>query len=447
MGTFGLGRREGPATLLLTRPRLVAATMVAKSSGVQAKKLAKKPTLADVVEVAEAVLLREPPKIPTYRQGDRCVVSGHNHGVVQFVGQIKDLGTGLWVGVQLDHPVGNTNGKIGGRVLFGCPPRHGGFYRASDLQPETSEKSDSKVAAVADTASSIAAPVKPVKRSPSLSAAEAEAPPPSKLKKAMQQVLQQNQEAAEAAAEEAEVDEPPWVPVASAQRSHCAGRGLHTAVVKQLAQFLITAFDCEGMRRVCGGDAFVVAVRGVSPPSNLRVKLHDHGNGSYTAEYRPEVSGQLVVTITLDGVAVAGSPFKVHAVTLRPESRQCVLRGDALQFAVARKPMTFEIDFVDGLGQVAVAEDVDVRLERFEPLPAEEVTAKRAKVEAQRPAARVAQRPGARVAARRMRAAARWQRNRVRRIRRSLCKMRTKTRSSRRGLRARGSCECSSAKG
>ena len=122
---------EGGAAALPAPP----SPLKRQGTSVVKRKLAKKPTANELGldATTEAVLLRAPPKIPTYRQGDRCVVNGTHHGVVQFVGMIGPLGPGLWVGVQLDEPVGNSNGKVGGRTLFGCPPRHGGFYRASDL--------------------------------------------------------------------------------------------------------------------------------------------------------------------------------------------------------------------------------------------------------------------------------------------------------------------------
>ena len=104
-------------------------TLRRQASGSPKKKLTKKPTETSLLDAqTEAVLLRAPPKIPTYRQGDRCVVNGAHHGVVQFLGNIPSLGPGLWVGVQLDEPVGTTDGRIAGRTLFGCPERHGGLY-------------------------------------------------------------------------------------------------------------------------------------------------------------------------------------------------------------------------------------------------------------------------------------------------------------------------------
>ena len=101
--------------------------------GKSAKKLKRKPTSADLdnlLGVQDAVLLRAPPKIPTYRQGDRVVVGG-NEGVVQYVGDMAALGSGLWVGVQFDDPVGTADPKQCQLMqrLFACPPKHSGFHR------------------------------------------------------------------------------------------------------------------------------------------------------------------------------------------------------------------------------------------------------------------------------------------------------------------------------
>ena len=55
---------------------------------------------------------------------------------------------------------------------------------------------------------------------------------------------------------------------ASALTSVASGRGLHTALVGQIAQFVLTACDAAGKRRERGGDPFPVLVRvGALPPT------------------------------------------------------------------------------------------------------------------------------------------------------------------------------------
>ena len=61
----------------------------------------------------------------------------------------------------------------------------------------------------------------------------------------------------------------------------------------------------------------VPQVRGVRPnPQKLHAKVLDHDNGCYTVTYKPEVSGQLEISISCDGIAISGSPFTADAVTL-----------------------------------------------------------------------------------------------------------------------------------
>lgn len=248
---------------------------------------------------------------PMLRQGMRCSCGEQRHmGIIQFVGPIPSLGPGQWVGVQLDEAVGSHNGHVHGRHLFDCPAKHGQCYRVADVSVQDEPLPPGAVEALASGVGS-----RP-----------------------------------------------------TAAKSIAAGRGLETAVVNQVSQFLITACDELGHRVQTGGDPFSVFVHGVHPPCRLRVKLHDHGDGYYTGEYKAEVSGTIEVAITLKGQPIAGSPFHVNAVTLQAQPSNCVLRGDALTSAVARKPMQFEIDFVDALGNPAVAEELDVRLEPFVPL-------------------------------------------------------------------------------
>ena len=110
-----------------------------------------------------------------------------------------------------------------------------------------------------------------------------------------------------------------------------------------LSQFVITAHDENGKRLKSGGEQFNVFVRGVHPPSKLRCKLHDSGDGHYTGEYKAEVSGDIEIAISLNGLPIVGSPFYVTAVTLQARADKCRLRGDGLSAAVARRPATFEV--------------------------------------------------------------------------------------------------------
>jgi hypothetical protein len=51
-------------------------------------------------------------------------------------------------------------------------------------------------------------------------------------------------------------------------------------------------------------------------------------------------------------------------VTLKAEPSRCLLRGDALKHAVARQPMSFDIEFVDNLGQVRITPEEAPRCDR-----------------------------------------------------------------------------------
>jgi len=56
-------------------------------------------------------------------------------GVVKYIGK---LGTGgnsssMFVGLKLDQPVGNTDGRVGGKQYFQCPPKHGKVVKLSDI--------------------------------------------------------------------------------------------------------------------------------------------------------------------------------------------------------------------------------------------------------------------------------------------------------------------------
>ena len=235
---------------------------------------------AKPASVTGSPLAPEASRPPTYHQGMRCVAQGHKTGMCQFVGELPSLGPGLWVGLLLDEAVGNSNGKINGRRIFDCPPKYGGFYRSADVERLADKEGEDH---------SIAAP-------PSPAAAHV---PPGVLKPLPHP-------GSTLTDDDTSIPEVLAPGRACAARSVAAGRGLQTAVVNQLAQFVITAYDVNGRRCVSGGDGFSVAVRGKWTSSKLRCKFHDHGDGHYTGEYKAEVSGLLAVHIALNGQPLTG---------------------------------------------------------------------------------------------------------------------------------------------
>ena len=237
------------------------------------------PESAPAAGAAEAAALPTAPQLPTFRQGDRCMV-GEHCGIVQYVGAIKSLGPGLWVGVQYDDPVGACNGRVGKKRFFVCPKDHGGFHRPSEIAFEPGSQPDTAAASAPTAAAAAAETSKPP--SPDTNVA-------GQKRKTKRGASSSGDggggdgggvNAADPLADLlAAMPLPPTQALAS--KCEAAGRGLHTAVVKQEAQFVITACDAAGLRRAGGGDAFAVAVRGVRPnPQLIRARVHDLGNGT-----------------------------------------------------------------------------------------------------------------------------------------------------------------------
>jgi len=91
----------------------------------------------------------EQAKIANYEQevrerrievGKRCRV-GHEdtrRGVVMYVGEVVEIpgGSGPWVGVKLDEPVGKNDGSIAGTRYWGQPSelKHGVFVRPERVE-------------------------------------------------------------------------------------------------------------------------------------------------------------------------------------------------------------------------------------------------------------------------------------------------------------------------
>lgn len=61
-----------------------------------------------------------------FKVGDRVKVSGSKKGTIQYLGD-ADFARGMWVGVELDDPLGKNNGSVAGKRYFDCKPMYGLF--------------------------------------------------------------------------------------------------------------------------------------------------------------------------------------------------------------------------------------------------------------------------------------------------------------------------------
>ena len=123
-----------------------------------------------------------------------------------------------------------------------------------------------------------------------------------------------------------------------------SGQALEIATLRQPNTFCIEAFSASA-RQERGGDIFLVTIRGCG--CKVRAKVTDVGDGTYTVCFKPEVAGKYAISISLAserrlrGELVAlqeplpGSPYRCVAQASTPCAARCILRGDALQTAIA----------------------------------------------------------------------------------------------------------------
>ncbi|KAH0573264.1 Tubulin specific chaperone B [Spironucleus salmonicida] len=65
---------------------------------------------------------------------DRCQIVGNRRGEVMYIGTADELGNGLFVGIKLDEPLGDNDGKLDSRIIFDCRPKFGIFVRPSQVE-------------------------------------------------------------------------------------------------------------------------------------------------------------------------------------------------------------------------------------------------------------------------------------------------------------------------
>ncbi|XP_020620574.1 CAP-Gly domain-containing linker protein 3-like [Orbicella faveolata] len=67
-----------------------------------------------------------------FQIGDNVMVAGQKNGVVRFIGRTQ-FASGMWLGIELDQPVGKNDGSVAGVRYFDCKPSHGVFAPPSKV--------------------------------------------------------------------------------------------------------------------------------------------------------------------------------------------------------------------------------------------------------------------------------------------------------------------------
>eukprot|EP00824_Muranothrix_gubernata_P009242 TRINITY_DN217_c0_g1_i1.p1 TRINITY_DN217_c0_g1~~TRINITY_DN217_c0_g1_i1.p1 ORF type:complete len:2666 (-),score=582.17 TRINITY_DN217_c0_g1_i1:103-7398(-) len=97
-----------------------------------------------------------------------------------------------------------------------------------------------------------------------------------------------------------------------ATQSVAQGATLHHAVAGENSVFIIETKNRDGLRRLRGGDKFVILVDGPEEINDAIVA--DNEDGTYTVAYTITKAGAYTVTVTLEGTPIQNSGFLVNAV-------------------------------------------------------------------------------------------------------------------------------------
>jgi hypothetical protein len=73
----------------------------------------------------------------------------------------------------------------------------------------------------------------------------------------------------------------------------------------------------------------------------------DRGDGTYTLRWTSKFSGTFRTRVVIDGEDVVGSPTIFKLISSTPDLTKTVLTGEGLKSAMAGRPSTVQIAFVD----------------------------------------------------------------------------------------------------
>jgi hypothetical protein len=132
-----------------------------------------------------------------------------------------------------------------------------------------------------------------------------------------------------------------------------SGPALGGGVVGEVNRLTIQAQDMCNNIVTRGGDSFAVDIRG---PEFIEADVTDHNDGTYTAEWIAEVKGHFVISVYLEDIPVAGSPFPEALWCAGPvHGPNCTVEGLGVLGASTHDttPATFTVWSRDAYGNPA----------------------------------------------------------------------------------------------
>jgi hypothetical protein len=131
--------------------------------------------------------------------------------------------------------------------------------------------------------------------------------------------------------------------------SNCTakGEGLNTCTAGELALFDVTTFDSFGNRKNNGGSKVIAILKGAGE-GNCFVK--DKANGMYDISFKTTVVGSYELHVSIEGDAIAGSPFFPYCGPNITSTRLSFCKGAGTLCSVFAVPAVFTIQSVDLYG-------------------------------------------------------------------------------------------------
>ncbi|KAJ3438403.1 hypothetical protein M0813_24396 [Anaeramoeba flamelloides] len=126
------------------------------------------------------------------------------------------------------------------------------------------------------------------------------------------------------------------------------GEGLWGGVSGMKSLFTIHARDANGTARTSGGDDFAVILK--CGEKTILGKVRDRKNGTYTCSYVATKAGEYLISVTLKGNHIAGSPFVAQIEPGQVDGLNCTASGPGIRGGLVGEPTTFMVYAHDKFG-------------------------------------------------------------------------------------------------